>query len=394
MPQSSDLLECFAECLSDGLFIIGVDNRLTYVNAALCEILGYDQAELTGKPLNHLLPDRVRASHDEKIAAFRTGVVDVKAMENWRSIRALHKEGGEIPVVIRVKAYGPGMNNIMGILRDMSQASAMEQELVASNQHLKAALMDAEESRIAQVRLIESFSQIFRTPISTVIGFADELRQSGKLHPDHADYVSTIRESGEVLLDKLNRILEAARVHSGRYEPRIERIDVTEAVSTAIRDVEDEFENAEIRLLRPSTPLPAIVTDRSAIAKIVRNLARNAVQHNTGDRPPQIALDMADEEGAVVRISIRDFGPGLPSNVLKYIQDRDLTHLALKGENPRIAQVQRLGVGLMMVRKLCDILSCRLCIESTADGVCAVVDVPDLEKQFDDRQAALKQTVG
>jgi signal transduction histidine kinase len=83
--------------------------------------------------------------------------------------------------------------------------------------------------------------------------------------------------------------------------------------------------------------LPTMMLDRTRIRLLLRNLLDNALRHSEGvPQPPEIDLS---PEGAGVRITVRDHGPGVP--------DDQLPHLAQPFYRPDAARERATGgVGL------------------------------------------------
>jgi PAS domain S-box-containing protein len=99
-----------------------INNVIIYTNSTADGLLGYTAEELVGKPLTHIVPERLREQH--KIGFFRYLKTGRRHFSTWRDIPiiALHKDGSEINVAISfddVLVLGERM--IVGILRKLDE---------------------------------------------------------------------------------------------------------------------------------------------------------------------------------------------------------------------------------------------------------------------------------
>src|ERR1043165_4807699 len=81
------------------MLVIRDDGRLVLVNQQVETLFGYARAELIGKPIEILLPERLRAKHaDFRTQYFRTPVT--RRMGAGRRLRGLRKDGSEFPAEV------------------------------------------------------------------------------------------------------------------------------------------------------------------------------------------------------------------------------------------------------------------------------------------------------
>jgi PAS domain S-box-containing protein len=109
-----------AEAASDVILAIDQDSRITFVNPASENVLGYSGDEMIGQPLTLLIPEDLRRSHLEAFGRYlETGQrrLDWKLVE----LRVRHKSGKEFPVEISFGEFvQDGKHVFAGIIRDIT----------------------------------------------------------------------------------------------------------------------------------------------------------------------------------------------------------------------------------------------------------------------------------
>lgn len=125
-----------------GMFLIGVDRRVVYVNAAFCNLLGYSLEECIGRDVVDLIHPDERKEVTKKQAHLAEGRIQNYTVER----KYLHKDGSAIPVLSTVFVYTNSDNEpqlIASQLIDMSALKDAEAQLVTSEQRSTFALEGA-----------------------------------------------------------------------------------------------------------------------------------------------------------------------------------------------------------------------------------------------------------
>jgi two-component system, cell cycle sensor histidine kinase and response regulator CckA len=99
LAESDALLRSAVEASPHGMIMSDAQGRIVMVNRRTEEMFGYGDGELTGSPLENLLPTRHRTAHVGHRAAFAAHP-HARAMGASRELLGLHKSGREIPVEI------------------------------------------------------------------------------------------------------------------------------------------------------------------------------------------------------------------------------------------------------------------------------------------------------
>lgn len=124
--------------------IISTDQHLTITlfNHGAEQIFGYARDEVTGRPLDILLPDRFRAAHADHVHRFQTAAAVARRMGERQEIFARHRDGHEFPAEASISKLDIDGNwTFTVVLRDITARLEHERTLKASEARLSLALV-------------------------------------------------------------------------------------------------------------------------------------------------------------------------------------------------------------------------------------------------------------
>jgi signal transduction histidine kinase len=216
-------------------------------------------------------------------------------------------------------------------------------------------------------------SHELRTPLNSIIGFSELLASEafGPLGaPQYREYADIIHESGRRLLRMVNQVLEIVRLKEGAAD-----LDAApQSIEEAVQDVADMLE-AEIArrgivlnvdgLERAPQPL----ADHRGLRTILANLIQNAVTFAPEGSEVRVR---AKKRAGAVEIAVEDDGGGIPAtDIPRLLQPFE------QGENALQRATHGAGLGLSIVRLLCDAMEGELKLQSRpGKGLTAVVVLP------------------
>jgi signal transduction histidine kinase len=244
----------------------------------------------------------------------------------------------------------------------------LEQELM-ENQVAKEA---AEASNRIKSQFLANMSHELRTPLNAIIGFSDVMKQRlfGPISDQYLEYAGLIHQSGEHLLNLICDILDVAKIEAGKFDLHLEKVDIAETVAYCTQLIAGKAAEKDITVaIDLPEGKPTLVADSRALNQILINILSNAVKFT--NRGGKVALS-AEVQGAMMRITIRDNGIGIPQKTLARIG-----HAFEQGSNdPKLAR-EGTGLGLALVRALVDRHGGRLNIASREKtGTTVTVELP------------------
>ncbi|MFD1563279.1 PAS domain-containing sensor histidine kinase [Haloarchaeobius amylolyticus] len=123
--QSRHRYEAICETSPDAILLIDGDGRITYANARVTDLFGYEPSELVGKPIEILVPESVRDAHVAQRDAYIADPA-VRPMGVNLELSGQRKDGTEIPVDISLSPIETdGQREFMAAVRDVSEQRAL-----------------------------------------------------------------------------------------------------------------------------------------------------------------------------------------------------------------------------------------------------------------------------
>jgi two-component system phosphate regulon sensor histidine kinase PhoR len=197
-----------------------------------------------------------------------------------------------------------------------------------------------------QTDFVNKVSHDLRTPLTSIRMFVETL-QLGRLQDParQAEALEIISDETARLSRLINRLLDWARMESGKRSFQLGRHRVEEIVDAALQAFEPQRLAGETELTRSVEPdLPTISADPEALGEAVLNLLNNAHKY-TG--PVKRIEVTARREGANVVIRVSDNGPGIPRRDQKRIFEK-----FYRAQDPLSRQIEGSGLGLAMVKHI------------------------------------------
>ena len=288
--------------VGDGIYGVGVDGRVSFVNLAGVRTLGYPEAELIGADahaLFHAEPPETSAHPTERCyiaAAIRERTVTSVTEDAY--VRA---DGGHVAVeVTATPVVSEGeVHGAVVVFRDVTERREVDR--------LKS-------------EFVSMVSHELRTPLTSIQGTLRMLDAGtlGELAPP-ARRMTRIALDGSTRLSRLiNDILDIERIGSGVVRMEFGQHSVTELVEAAVGELRVLADRAKVTIVLGS--LDGWVTaDPDRINQTLTNLIGNAIKFSPMHRTIDIA---AAGRGSFVEFSITDHGRGIPPEKLEAIFQR------------------------------------------------------------------------
>ena len=228
-----------------------------------------------------------------------------------------------------------------------------------------------EEADAVKTRFLANMSYEFRTPLTSIGGFAELLQNgvAGELTPQAHEYVAAILSSVERLGSQIETVLDLTQSEAGLLPIATEEVDLLSFVTTVVREREEAIEARNLALdLRGDKGAGTVQADKRQLGRAIGNLLDNAIAATPDGGRILVALARL-KKGA--RIVISDNGEGMkPSELARAL---DGTRIGPDGK----PEGRPGGLGLPLARQLIEAHGGRLELQSEPGaGTTATVWLP------------------
>lgn len=204
------------------------------------------------------------------------------------------------------------------------------------------------ESRVARLQtdFVNKVSHDLRTPLTSIRMFVETLQMGRLSDPSRqAEALGIIAEEVTRLSALINRLLDWARMESGKRSYRFEPCEVGSLVDDALAALAPQLltQPAEVRRELPAG-LPRVWVDPAAIGDALLNLLQNACKYTGPEK--KIAVT-AHADGPTVFLTVSDNGPGIARADQKRIFEK-----FYRGKDPLDRTIEGSGLGLSMVKHI------------------------------------------
>ena len=244
-------------------------------------------------------------------------------------------------------------------LRKAEEEALKAQQALMESEKQRAA---AEEAARTKSEFLANMSHELRTPLHGILSFAGfGLKKYSDLEPNKLhDYFQQIDRSGRILLALLNDLLDLSKLEAGKMNFHFEKEDLNAWVSVILDEFESLTLEKQLRIeYKPPDFNPVVWHDQRRIMQVVRNLLSNAIKFsNTGGK---IVLKIC-KQNAMVQVSVRDHGVGVPETELQAIFDKFTQSSQTK------TGAGGTGLGLSICREIIAAHKGRIWAANNADG--------------------------
>ncbi len=334
LNQLSSVQRTTIDHLNEALAVFGTDGRLKLFNKAFAEYWKIDGKALAEQPrfadvftlCRRVMPDE---GHWSMLTMLITGAASERRVQVERlkcsDERLLSFGAAPLPDGSLLLSY-----------RDVTDTAMREKALEERN----AALLASDKLKSD---FISNVSYQLRTPLNSIMGFADLLNQgiAGKLSDKQSSYLTDILNASKTLETLVNDILDLALIEAGTIELDRKDVSVAEVLANVTPLIEERARKARVEVVcQNGKDVGQLFVDQKRLLQIVYNLLTNAIEHT----PPNGRIVFGAEGAAgEVRVFVNDTGVGIPSEYQPVAFERFES-------TTRTKDARRAGLGLALVR--------------------------------------------
>ncbi|MEK7212397.1 MAG: PAS domain S-box protein [Patescibacteria group bacterium] len=364
IEEERDRADAIISSMSEGLVVVGSDERVIILNPAAERMLQISAAEATGRRWSEVITilEGVEEKPQPAWPVMRTLKDGVRVQVELRdNLYYRTRAGRTFPVVMATAPlqFG-GMNTAVLVFRDMTEEKKID------------------ESRS---NFIAIASHQLRSPLTTIRWYAEMLSTGdiGKLDKLQKEFAERILQGATRMNEVIKLLLALTKIESGRTEMELTEIDPRAFLADILKEMEHDFVDKRIRVASVIDPKAAqIVGDASLLRQVVINILGNAARYTPAEGSVEIRV--GSDPGEVV-FSVRDTGIGIP--------DADKPKIFQKFF--RASNAMRLlpdgsGLGLAFAKSLVEAWGGRIWFESKEkQGTIFYFSIPLLQLKKDGR---------
>ncbi|MET3423492.1 PAS domain S-box-containing protein [Actinoplanes tereljensis] len=320
-----------------GQIIRGADDRIQEVNPAFAVMLGHPADRLLGTRITDYLAPEAHSDRTRALATIITGQADSYRQE-CQLIRA---DGSRLDVHVTVSAIrnDPGHpDRFVSIFQDISDRKTAEQARDAAIADLADRNSELQAANHLKQDLIGMLGHEIGNPLSSILGYTELINDGWDQMPAarQRTMLGAIDRNAHLLDGIVREVLAMVTLDAGKLTATPETVSVRDHLDAAL--AARGADNVPI-------DCPAGLTtyvQPGHLGQILTNLLSNATKYGGG----ATALTATLPDDGLVRIAVRDAGPGVPEKLRPNLFDR-----FTRAENTA-GTVKGTGLGLYIVREL------------------------------------------
>ncbi|MFT3735753.1 MAG: ATP-binding protein [Rhodocyclaceae bacterium] len=353
LAHMASQLRATLEATADGILVLDREGRITNMNRRFAQLW-------------HLPRELLERHDDTRLFAHILG--QLEAPESCQAMRAPLMGDAEdetfdtAPLrdgrVFECKTR-PAMHATQIIGRVLSVTDITEK--FRAEQALIAARDAANAASHAKGEFLAMMSHEIRTPMNGIIGMA-QLLQMSELPGEQREYVDTMRNSGEALLQIINDILDYSKIEARKLQLELTSFDLPALLEDLRKLFSVRLHEGGPRFsVTIDADVPArLLGDPVRLRQLLVNLIGNAFKFTEqGEIAVTIRQVTTDTEASVLRFAVRDTGIGIPADKLE--------HIFTPFEQADMSTTRRYGgtgLGLSICRMLSEMMNGQIGVDS------------------------------
>jgi PAS domain S-box-containing protein len=340
-------LRSYMEAALGGILAVNSEGCVVFMNGHTEQMFGYLRAEIIGKSLTMLIPERFHEHYASAFSAYFEAP-NVRLLGTEMDLVARRKNGEEFPVEIGLSFVDGHEGTIaLGFITDITERKQIRDQLSRMNAELLRS--NTELEHFAQLA-----SHDLQEPLRVITSYLDLLdrRYRGKLNAEAGEFLDVVASGASRMKDQIQNLLNFSRL--GTVAISLESVPSEQIVQAALKDLEVMIRERSAEVTWDS--LPEIVADAGLLAHVLQNLIANGIKFKK-DGTPRVHISAIQQRSEWV-FSVRDNGIGIEAQHRERIFQM-FEHLHSSSEYPGY------GVGLALAQKIVARHKGRIWLEST-----------------------------
>jgi two-component system sensor histidine kinase/response regulator len=364
---NSVLTEVLASATQIGVIATDLSGTITVFNRGAERLLGWRADELVGKAT----PERFHVAEEVEAVAAQLrnelgcsvsgfAAITAQAAAKGRDSREWTFVGGDgsrftgLLIVTTIESSEGVTTGYLGILQDVTERKALEQEIIRAREL-------AEDASRIKSEFLANMSHEIRTPMNGIIGMT-HLALNTDLTPRQRDYLEKIQLSGRHLLGIINDILDISKIEAGKLGVERTEFELETSLASVVNLIVEKAAEKGLELvLDVAKDVPVdLIGDPLRLEQVLINYANNALKFTEqGEIDIQVRLRERLDDQVLLWFAVRDTGIGLCEE-----QRSRLFTAFTQGDASTTRQYGGTGLGLAISKKLAELMGGEVGVES------------------------------
>jgi len=226
---------------------------------------------------------------------------------------------------------------------------------------------------------LATMSHEIRTPLNAILGMTEIQMQNASHPPSTSESFLKINNSGNLLLNIINDILDLSKIEAGKLELVSLKYDVSSLINDIIQLNSIRYESKPIEFkIDIDENIPSeLVGDELRIKQILNNLLSNAFKYTAhGEVTLSASAECVGRGGGAVLVTlvfqVKDTGQGMTQDQITKLFD-EYTRFNMEANRT----TEGAGLGMTITRNLVDLMYGKINVKSTVgEGTLVTVRLP------------------
>ena len=219
---------------------------------------------------------------------------------------------------------------------------------------------------------VSAVSHELKTPLTAIRMYAELLQNSWVANETKRQkYYALIVNETERLSRLIQNVLNLSKLERGNWNVQFSKVNPKTILDTFVATYTQNIEKHGFDLTVTSDICNMQLTlDKDAVMQILTNVVDNSLKFARDSAYKMIALELRVSENDVYFV-VRDYGPGIPQKELSHVFEE-----FYRVGNEMTRTTAGTGIGLSMVKKLCDMTNMKIEIENAGPGLRTKLHLP------------------
>lgn len=268
-----------------------------------------------------------------------------------------------IEKMAKIQAGNPGLPLELGKKSPLQESAA---NLNSIAEGIKTSVAESTRSNQMRIDLITNVSHDLKTPLTSIINYADLLCEE-LLPPPASEYAQALRDKSYRLKNMVQDVFEVSKATSGNLPLELVELDLRKLIEQTLADMDERIQKSSLTLKTHITAEPLLIqADGEKLYRVFQNLIVNALQYSLENSRIHVYVDK-DNKSAYVKIK------NTSKQELNFDTEKIVDRF-VRADTSRTTEGS--GLGLSIAQSFTEACGGTFQIETDADMFTALVSFP------------------